>query len=187
HAAPAALTGRAYQRVEAREPWLKDAKPITEIAILQTGENPVGMGGRIRVAGAEEGAVRMLTQLKHQFDLVDGESDFDNYKLLILPDGIRLQDDATLTKKIRAFLRSGGSLLASGTSGLSDDGTKLLLPELPIKPSGLSPFATTYIRFGREISEDVPPSDHVMYETGVRVTASSDATTLARVVEPYFD
>jgi hypothetical protein len=56
-----------------------------------------------------------------------------------------------------------------------------------VKPAGLSPFKTTYIRFGREIAEDVPPSDHVMYETGVRVTAAAGSKTLARVVEPYFD
>ena len=181
------LIARAYQRIEVREPWLRDARPITEIGIFQAPETPVGMGGRIRVAGAEEGAVRMLTQLKHQFDLVDAESAFANYKLLILPDGVRLQDDAALGEKLRAFLKSGGLLLASGTSGLSDDGTRSLLPELGVKPVGLSPFATTYIRFGKEIADDVPPSDHVMYETGVRVTPAAGAVSLARVVEPYFD
>jgi hypothetical protein len=179
------LIGPAYARVEAREPWLTDAKHVTEIAVLQADERPVGMGGRIRVAGAEEGAVRMLTQLKHQFDLVDRPADFEKYRLLILPDGIEL--DEPLRKKIRAFLKSGGSLLATGTSGLSADGTKLLLPELGVKPHGLMPFTTTYIRFGKEISREVPPSDHVMYETGVRVTPNAGTTSLARVVEPYFD
>jgi hypothetical protein len=181
------LIGRVYERVEAREPWLTGATPVTEIAVLQTPEQPVGMGTRIAVKGAEEGAIRMLTQLKHQFDLVDTEAEFARYKLLILPDGVRLEEDAALTRKIRAFVKAGGSLLASGTSGLNADGTKLLLPELGIKPAGLSPFKTTYIRFRREISDDVPPSDHVMYETGVRVTPAAGATMLARVVEPYFD
>src|SRR5213075_3272233 len=58
------LIGRAYARIEAREPWLVDAKPLTQIAVLQADERPTGMGGRINVRGAEEGAVRMLTQLK---------------------------------------------------------------------------------------------------------------------------
>ncbi len=192
------LIGKAYQRVEAREPWLTDAKPLTEIGVLQASENPVGMGGRITVKGAEEGAVRMLTQLKHQFDLIDAETNFDNYKLLILPDGVRLDDPSfspgrqagtppSLTQKLRTYLKSGGSLLFTGTSGLSDDATRTLLPELPVKPQGLSPFTTTYIRFGKPIAQDVPPSDHVMYETGIRVTPARGATTLAKVVEPYFN
>jgi hypothetical protein len=56
-----------------------------------------------------------------------------------------------------------------------------------VKPHGMSPYQTTYIRFGREIDADVPPTDHVMYERGVRATPINGATTLAKVVEPYFD
>jgi hypothetical protein len=43
------------------------------------------------------------------------------------------------------------------------------------------------MRFGREIGRDIPLTDHVMYERGVRVIASEGARTLARVVEPYFE
>src|SRR5438105_15190518 len=35
------LIGRAYQRVEAREPWLRDAAPLTDIGVLQMPEQPV--------------------------------------------------------------------------------------------------------------------------------------------------
>ncbi|MEA2735444.1 MAG: hypothetical protein QOE14_1895 [Humisphaera sp.] len=179
------LIGRVYERVEQREPWLLDAKPLVQIGVLQSEERPTGQGGRIRIAGAEEGAIRMLNHLNHQFDLIDRAADFANYELLILPDGVRVDD--ALAKKIRAFLKGGGKILASGTSGLSADGTEVLLPELGVKAHGFSPFQTTYIRFGKEISSDVPATDHVIYERGVRVTASGGATTLAKVVEPYFD
>ena len=179
------LIGRAYRRVEEREPWLVDATPLVQIAVLQAEERPTGVGGRVRVAGAEEGAIRMLSHLKQQFDLIDRPADFQNYELLVLPDNVRV--DVALAKKLRAFLKSGGKLLATGTSGLSGDGTDLLLPDLAIKPHGMSPFQTTYIRFGKEVSTDVAPTDHVMYERGARVTPATGATTLAWVVEPYFD
>ncbi len=179
------LIGTVYDRVEQREPWLDGATPLTQIAVLQSFERPVGMGGRIRVVPAEEGAVRVLTHLKHQFDLIDRPAAFENYDLLILPDTVLL--DADLTKKLRAYLKQGGSILATSTSGLTADGKQSLFSELGVKPHGLSPFATTYIRFGKEINEDVPPTDHVMYERGVRITPTAGATTLARVVEPYFD
>jgi len=51
------------------------------------------------------------------------------------------------------------------------------LNQLGIRAHGMSPFTTTYIRFGREVSTDVPPSDHVMYETGVRVTPTGRASS----------
>jgi hypothetical protein len=174
------LIGRVYARVEAREPWLEDAKPVSQIGLFQLpGKQYYSTGG------ADEGATRMLTHLKHQFDVVEFGSDLDRYELLILPDAMQL-DDAQV-KRLRAYVKRGGKLLATGTSGLSADGKKLLLPELGIKPAGLSPFTTTYIRFGDEVSDDVPPTDHVMYEKGVRVTPTGKAKVLARVVEPYFE
>jgi hypothetical protein len=179
------LIGKIYDRVEKREPWLKDAKPVAQIGVLVGEEHPTGQGGRIRVSPTEEGIVRMFTQLKHQFDLIDRQADFERYELIVLPDSVNV--DVELAKKLRAHVKNGGGLLATGTSGLSADGTKVLLADLPIKAAGKSPFTTTYIRFGKEIDDEVPPTDHVMYETGVRVTAAGGATTLARVVEPYFE
>ena len=178
------IIGRAYARIEAREPWLEGAVSVAQVAVLRPPERKVGQGAKTP-PGAMEGVVRMLSHLKHQFDLVDPEVDLTQYELLILPDAIQLDD--ALIKKIRAFLKRGGKLLATGTSGLTPDGAKSLLPELGIKPHGLSPIRTTYIRFGKELSTDVPPSDHVMYEPGVSVTPTAGATTLAKVVEPYFD
>jgi hypothetical protein len=174
-----------YQRVEARQPWLTDAKILTDIAVLQSPEAPVGQGSRINVAGAEVGAVRLLSQLNHQFDLIDRPAEFEKYKLLILPDIVQV--DEALAKKLRAYLKSGGSILASGTSGLNADASRAMIPELPIKPAGMLPWTTTYIRFGREIDSNVPPTDHVMYEPGVAVSPAKGATTLAKVVEPYFN
>ena len=178
------IIGRAYERIAARQPWLEGAQVQSQVAVYQPAERKIGQGAKSPV-GASEGAVRMLTQLKHQFDLVDAEASLDGYELLILPDHVEMDDP--LLKKVRAFLKRGGKLLASGRSGLDESATHAVLPELGVAPHGMSPFKTTYIRFGKELSTDVPPSDHVMYETGVRVTARAGATTLAKVVEPYFD
>ena len=177
------LIGQVYRRVEQREPWLEGAKPLAQIGLFQV---PTGvMSTTQTISGSDEGATRMLTQLKHQFDVVRPESDLERYELLVLPDVIRL--DAAAVRRLRSYIRNGGAVLATGTSGLSEDGKTLLLPELGIKPAGMSPFTTTYIRFGKEISRDVPPSDHVMYERGVRVRPAGGATSLARIVEPYFE
>lgn len=175
------LIGKVYARIEQRQGWLDGAKPVTQIGVVRIGET----GGYFGASGAEEGAVRMLTQLKHQFDLVDRTGPLEPYDLLILPDGVHL--DGPVVQRIRAYLRNGGSILASGGSGLSEDGTTSLVPELGIKPHGVSPYQVTYIRFCEQVQSDVPPTDHVTYEKGFRVTPSRGATVLARVVEPYFE
>ena len=176
------LIGRALARVEAREPWLDGAEPVTDIGLFQA---PAAHVRAVESTGTDEGATRMLTQLGHQFDVVHAESDLQRYRLLVLPDCIAV--DAALAARLRAYLKRGGRLLASGRSGLSDDGAKVLLPELGIAARGPSPYSTTYIRFGREIAAGVPPTDHVMYERGVRVLPARGARVLARVVDPYFE
>jgi hypothetical protein len=177
-----ALIGKAYARIEAREPWTIGATPVAEVGVFQI---PAGTRVNEGVSGADEGAARMLMQLKHQFNMIDARSDLRPYDLLILPDRVGL--DAGLIARLRAFVKQGGALLSTGFSGVSDDGTKLLLTDLPIEPRGISPYETTYIRFGDEIVIDVPDSDHVIYERGLRITPARGGRSLATVVEPYFN
>jgi len=177
------LIGQVYKRVADREPWLTGAEPVAQIGLFQV---PSGVLSTTQSSsGTDEGATRMLTQLKHQFDVVSDASDFSRYELLILPDAIALTPP--LIKRLRAYIKQGGALLATGISGLDSEGRKLLLPELGIRPEGRSPFTATYIRFDREMADGVPVSDHIMYDRGIRVTAGRGAKVLARVVEPYFE
>ena len=172
--------GKVYEQIEAREPWLTGAKPVTQIAVFQ-----VTGGDYPNLSGVEEGATRMLTQLKHQFDIVNPAMRLEAYDLVILPDAVKVTPE--IARRLKAYLKRGGSILATGLSGLSQDGAQLLLSEMGIKPAGLSPMQTTYIRFGKEVSADVPDTDHVMYERGVHVTAAGRTRVLAKVVDPYFD
>ncbi len=174
------MIGKAYERIEAREPWLTDAKPVAQIGLFQAPS-----GSYFGTGGADEGATRMLTQLKHQFDVVGPSNDLEKYELLILPDSVPMDD--AMSKRLSGFLKKGGAVLASGMSGLANDGREVALKELGIQPAGMSPFTTTYVRFGEGISEAVPPTDHVMYERSVRVKPAGEATELARIVEPYFE
>ncbi len=180
--------GRAYQRVKEREPWLRDAKPVTEVGLMLLGAGLPDSGAHL--TAAENGAVRLLSQLRCQFNTIDPTSSFDAYRLIVLPDHVRV--DAALARRLRAFVKKGGRVLASGASGLEEDGESLTLPLLPIKPAGPSPFTTTYLRFGRGVLDATHDpafiaADHVMYERGFRVAAARGGRALAAVVEPYFE
>jgi hypothetical protein len=176
------LIGKVYEYAEACEPWTEGAKPVTQIGLFMADVDASTY--REEAGGTNDGATRMLTQLKHQFDVVTAESNLGAYELLILPDSVSV--DETLAQRLRDFLARGGSLLLTGTSGLGAD-LQPALAEMGVQFEGHSPYQTTYLRFGEAAGANVPKADHVMYERGLRMTALNGAEVLARVVEPYFD
>ena len=175
------LIGQVYKRVEEREPWLENAKPVTQIGVLLVDDG----SDKKATGNPREGWTRLLTQLKHQFDIVLADARFEKYDLIVLPDIAKI--DAQLSKKLDAYVKQGGAVLATGYSGLNDDATALTWKSLPVVPHGISLFETTYMRFGKPISDDVPDSDHVLYDTTVRVTPAKGAKALGSIVEPYFE
>jgi Beta-galactosidase trimerisation domain len=176
------LIGSVYAYTEACEPWTQDAKPVTQIGLFMADVDTTTY--REEPGGTNDGATRMLTQLKHQFDVVTAESDLTRYELLILPDSATVNE--ALSQKLRDFVSKGGCLLLSGRSGLGAD-LQPVLPEMGVQVEGDSPFQTTYLRFGDAVGAGVPKTEHVMYERSLRMVATGDAEVLAKVVEPYFD
>ncbi len=170
------LIGKVYQRIAEREPWLEGAVPQAQVGLFKTPTSATRTDESI--SKGDEGATRMLVQLRQQFNGVRAETDLSAFELLVLPDSIPV--DGELAEKLKAYLAQGGKLLMSGTSGLDEDAIRSLLP-LGIEPEGWSPFTTTYFRFAGETT------DHVMYERGVRARPAAGSQTLAWVVEPYFE
>lgn len=174
------LIGKVYGRIEEREPWLEGAKPVVQIGVIQAPRGP-NKGGQ----NTDFGVTRLLTQLKHQFDILPQDADFSKYELLIFPDEIEF--DPIFANKVSSFLANGGKALFTGKSGLNAKGTELTFSGLGVMPDGESPFSATYVRFGEKIAQGVPPTDHVIYDRGLRVRPTAGAEVLAHVVEPYFE
>ncbi|MBA3685112.1 MAG: beta-galactosidase trimerization domain-containing protein [Planctomycetes bacterium] len=173
------LIGRAYARIEAREPWLTGAVPVTEVAVIETMPDHTQ-----RHLQSIDGAVRMLNQLRQQFDIVRTDEDLSRYRLLILPDDMVI--DERLAAKLRARLAAGCRILATGWSGLSEDATAVVLSELGISAHGESAFTDTYIRARPGSGVLRPDSDHVVHGKGVQVRPSGSSKVVADLVEPYF-
>ena len=176
------LIGRVYDYAEACEPWTAGATPVSQIAVLRSGAD-AGVY-REEPGGTNDGVTRLFSHLKHQFDFLDPDMKFEKYELVILPDAIPV--DAKLAKRLQAYVAKGGKLIVSGTSAL-DAALQPVLPEMGVKVEGESPYQTTYIRFGPDVADGVPATDHVMYERGMRMTPARGSRLLAEVVEPYFD
>ena len=189
------LIGSVYEQVEAKEPWCRRIKPINDIGVLTPEEF---VGGRTPPAAM--GVVRMLQEGQHQFDMIDSQSDWHDYSVLILPDVITV--DATLREKLDQYVSGGGSVLASFESGLDPSHDQFAWDALGVAKTGDGPkdaqqklargrsfekndYAEYVIPHG-EIGQELPATEHVMYMSGLPVKARGSATVLAEVTRSYF-
>jgi len=183
--------GRVYGHAKACQPWCEDATPQADTVVLSRMSTD-----NSSISGTREGFTRMFQQLRGQFNVIEPETDFAKYKLVVVPEQTRI--DAKLAKRLDAFVAKGGAVLIAGTSGLSPVKGKSPATDkpgmyevtwkgLPIAgPVSDSPFSVTYFRAMTDLS-GVPDTDNVLYERGLRVKPAAGAKVLARVVEPYFD
>ena len=190
------LVGPVYGEVARKEAWCRGARAVTEIGLFTleefTGE---------RLTPATIGAVRMLQEGGHQFDIVDSGSDFSPYRALILPDGVLL--DEALAQKVSAYVDGGGKVIATFESGLTHDLADFALAAWGVRKSGEGAvdgrgelvrgreFAkgdyVDYLRAEGALARELRDTEYVMYMRGLEVAASGAADVLARMAPAYFD
>ena len=176
------LIGSVYAQVEAKEPWCADVRAVTEIAVF----NPEATGAADgRVDTSAGGALHMLLEGHHQFDVVDAEMDWSRYRVLVLPDKIRLDDG--LLERVRGYLAGGGKVMASHLSGMASDRDEVALSELGIRYLGPARYSPDFLMASPDIGEGIPKAEHVMYDRGVEVEVLPGTQVLAKVWHPYFD
>lgn len=174
------LIGKVYRRIEALEPYVTQSEAVVDIGLFHAGNGDAITS----LSDTDIGATRMLMQLKHQFDVIDCHSDLDRFKLVILPDSVRITPE--LAERLAGFVDRGGSLLASGTCGLAIEGD-VALPQLGITHAERSTFANSYFRPRPSIGKQLPVSDHIIYDRVLNIATSPSTEVLADLVNPYFD
>ncbi|GGA24447.1 alpha-amylase family protein [Paenibacillus physcomitrellae] len=178
------LIGEAYREVEAKEQWCRDAVSIADVALLSAEAAGHSFGRPEADLGAgDTGAVRILLEGHYLFDVVDTESDWSSYKVMILPDSIAVTEP--LKAKLNVFLESGGKVLATGRSGLAPDGSRFEL-ELGAVWQDNSSFKPSYMRPEFELPS-LRGSSFVVYTEGQDVTLAPNGVQLAQRENPYFN
>lgn len=173
--------GQAYSEIEQKEPWLTDAKNISEIALLSyeacSAENKF-----IRSNPSDAGANRILLEGHYLYDVIDDAVDFSQYKLLILPDKILLNQN--LKQKLENYLSGGGRLLLSGTSGTQDGKFAL---DFGMSFEGNARYVPSYLLPNYELYPN-GVANYVMYSQSFQVSvADPSAEVIARRSDPYFN
>lgn len=174
------IIGNAYEEVEAKEPWCANAKPVADIGLLSCeGTNRDQRAAR----DADTGAARVLLESHMLFDVIDEEMPFESYKLLILPDAVRVSD--TLKSKIDAFLADGGKLMLTGDSGFDPTGSECIW-DIGSTIEGKSDYQPDYIALEPDVAPSFVTSPLVMYLASNRLRVA-DGDSMGKVHDPYFN
>lgn len=120
-----------YKDLRAYDEW-SEALPMADIAIVYPSDDR-----NLRRSPHTRSAVRMLEELKMQFDIVlaDCGKSWDPYKLLILPENVKVTP--ILAEKVRDFIKKGGAFLCFGKNAGSEFSRELGIKN--VEDSGLNP------------------------------------------------
>ncbi len=180
----------AYKWVADREPWVEGSENCAEIAVLsaEAASRPQlvgipGHGTKPVIDAADDGVVRVLLESKFTFDVVDLESDYSSYRLLILPDIIDVDD--VLRAKIEAYVADGGRVLLTGRSGI--DAERGFLFDVGATWKGTSEHRSgDYVLPVPELRAGFVDDPLFMYRPAERLMITN-GRPLGEVYEPYFD
>lgn len=178
------LIGTAYADIEKKEEWLDNVKAVTDIGVLpyEVVCNEFSTGQTANSNEIDSGVSRILLEGKYLFDILDFESDFSKYKVIILPDCVQLNDKAA--KIIKDYIANGGKVLATGKSGLNTDGNKFVL-DFGVEYAGENQYKPSYFTPLFE-NKDIKKTSYVFYSNG-EIVKENGGEVLAVETDPYFN
>jgi len=173
------VIGKAYARIKALEPWLENAVPVTEAAII-TGGLPL----ENLSTEANFGISKLLIESRIQFDVVEPDAGWERYGAVVLPDELRV--DEQLAARLLKYASQGGSILVSNLAGVLKDGSRSWLEPYGLRYQGVSPFKPAYMIPRAGFTGDIPSYEYALYEGAGQWKAEAPAETLATLGEPAF-
>ena len=179
------LIGSVYKQVADKEAWCEDAIAVNDIAVFSVEEflDP-DSPGYTRVPSQMMGVIRMLQEGQHQFNVIDSQAELSEYKILIMPDIIPVDD--SLKKKLDTYIEKGGKIIASYKSGLTPEGDKFV-SLFGIRLKGEAPFSPDFLVLNEKgIGKGLPNTELVMYMKGMQVELEG-AESLVDTNIPYFN
>ena len=130
--------------------------------------------------------IRLLSELRMQFDIVDSLANFEKYPLLILPDHIRV--DETLQSKLASYLKNGGKIFATGESGLKTGTNSFALEkEFALRCKGKCKHDPVYFKMDTPFDANLPDLPLAARLDGYEVELLSGAKRAGHLVKSYFN
>lgn len=172
---------KIYKELQTMEPWFDNAKNVTEVAVVYPGtiEN-------IRNDGQLKSAVRILSELKQQFDVVTLFSDWSKYKVLVIPDNIIFNEE--IASRVKAHIAAGKAVITSGSSGLDKEQKQFVLgKEWGVKYIGENDFNPAYFSVSKNFNNGLPDMPLSLYSSGIDVEPLAGTKVEANLIKPYYN
>lgn len=179
------LIGAAYSEVEKKEKWCTGVKSIADIALLSleaTGIKNTDEGQMTGTGLSDSGATRILLEGKYLFDVIDLEEDFNKYKVIILPDRVKITEE--IKTMLYNYLNEGGKLLATGESGLNPESNAFVI-DLGVKWVQNNKYSPDYFKPYFKLI-NLGDASFVFYSNGQKVELAG-GKELGRRENPYFN
>jgi hypothetical protein len=142
------------------------------------------MGTHGANGAASYGLTKLLMECHVQFDIVEPDIDLGRYRLLVLADGLVV--DQGLAARLETFLASGGAIIASHEAIRLAGSEQSWHTGLAATYLGESPYKPAYLKLGgRPIWAHLPDYEYALYEGTARWSARQEST-IALVGEPLF-
>ena len=176
---------KIYKELQTMDPWFNNAKNVTEIAIVYPKDNR-DIRGQAWTDVTLCASVRMLSELKQQFDVVTEFSDWGKYKVLVIPDDITFNEE--ISRRVKAHLEAGKAVISSGSSGLDTGKTRFVLEkEWGIKYTGENDFDPAYFTVGEKFNTELPDMPMSLYSSGINMEPLPGTQVEANLIKSYFN
>jgi len=173
------VIGKSYGRIKELEPYLEGAAPVTEAAMLVSGLPLDHINSESHL-----GMLKLLTECRVQFDVVEPETQWERYGLVVLPDTMAV--DSQLASRLQTHVSGGGALLVAHTAGVLAGTERSWLESHGFAYAGASPFKPAYMVPKASFTGDIPAYEYALYEGASQWRTSGEARVVAQLGEPAF-
>lgn len=167
--------GEVYRHVRRCQEVFHGTDRVVELGLLSDPAQGDTPGPSI------SGAVRMLQQLKIQFDVVGPHTDWDAYRAMLVPESTVV--DRELAAALHKFHERGGAVVLVGAALLTDTGEPTL-PDLPLRELQPADPGTVFMIVDPKLG--LPAHPLAIHGPWISASAREEADVLATIRHPYF-
>ena len=173
------VIGQAFGRVKALEPYLEQAAPVTEAALVTS-----GLPSETPTTVPNYGLSKLLMESKVQFDIVEPEMPWERYGLIVLAEDKRVS--GATAERLHSYIAGGGAVIALHEGGLVAATETSWLERYGFAFAGRSPFKPAYMTPKQDFTPGISPYQYALYEGASQWRIKSPASAVAQLGEPAF-
>ncbi|MEN8247971.1 MAG: alpha-amylase family protein [Bacteroidota bacterium] len=173
------VLGKSFGRIKRLEPWLDQAAPVTEAAMLMP-----DVALELNKTPYLYGIVKLMMEANLQFDVTEDGQEWERYRLIVVPD--ELMPDKKTVERLKKYVSNGGSLIVCHNGGLMAENKQPWLEQYGFSYQGTSPYKPAYLVADDGLLGDMPGYEYALYDGASQWKVSGSAKTLAILGEPLY-